>query len=148
MQKWEPSLEANFHLEEQLTGKSPSYQSQNHAVDVQKKGWKMNNCSSQESNSVKCDIFSASLKGICSYFPSIGETSGIAVGDENLLRQKKANPSEVPAAVIPRLRLIWHHSSQDSVYPSFPFVSLHSVSLYSTLSWSNCQIITATTWRS
>lgn len=61
----------------------------------------MNNCSFQESNSVKCDVFSASFKGICSYFPSIGETSVIAVEDENLLRQKKVNLSEVPAAVFP-----------------------------------------------
>lgn len=61
---------------------------------------------------MKCEIFSASFKGICSYFPSIGETSVIAGGDENLLRQTKVNPSEVPAAVIPRLCLVWHHSSQ------------------------------------
>lgn len=78
---------------------------------------------------MKCDVFSASFKGICRYFLSVGETSVIAVRDENLLRQKKVKPSEVPAAVIARLRLVWHHSSQSplrfclSVFPHlFPSV--------------------------
>lgn len=64
---------------------------------------------------MKCDIFSASFKEICRYFPCIGETSVIAaVGDENLIKQKKLNTSEAPAAMVPRLCLTWHHSSQSS----------------------------------
>lgn len=91
------------------------------------------------------------LKGFCSSFLSIGETSVIAVGDGNLLRQKKSKPVRgfpllsFPGCVL--FGIIPLALRSDSVCLS-PFASLSSVSLHSTRSWSNWQIITVTTWRS